>query len=136
MAEINFLCVHKNLRTKRLAPVLIKEVTRRVNLCNIWQAVYTAGVVIPSPIAETTYYHRSLNPKKLVEVGFSSLPRNLTMARFVKIHKLPDQPSIEGLRPMTKKDVPRVTLLLNEYLKKFALHMTFTEAEIAHFLIP
>jgi len=35
-AEINFLCVHKNLRTKRLAPVLIKEVTRRVNRCNIW----------------------------------------------------------------------------------------------------
>lgn len=35
-AEINFLCVHKNLRTKKLAPVLIKEVTRRVNRCNIW----------------------------------------------------------------------------------------------------
>jgi hypothetical protein len=30
--EINFLCVHKKLRSKRLAPVLIKEVTRRVNL--------------------------------------------------------------------------------------------------------
>ena len=24
MVEINFLCVHKKLRTKRLAPVLIK----------------------------------------------------------------------------------------------------------------
>lgn len=35
-AEINFLCVHKDLRAKRLAPVLIKEITRRVNLCNIW----------------------------------------------------------------------------------------------------
>jgi len=74
MAEINFLCVHKSLRTKRLATVLIKEVTRRVNLHDIWQAVYTAGVLIPLPIAKTTYWHRSLNPKKLVEVGFSSLP--------------------------------------------------------------
>lgn len=73
-AEINFLCVHKNLRTKRLAPTLIKEVTRRVNRCNIWQAIYTAGIVIPTPIAETTYWHRSLNPKKLVETGFSCLP--------------------------------------------------------------
>jgi glycylpeptide N-tetradecanoyltransferase len=36
MAEINFLCVHKSLRAKRLAPVLIKEVTRRVNRENIW----------------------------------------------------------------------------------------------------
>lgn len=32
MCEINFLCVHKGLRSKRLAPVLIQEVTRRVNL--------------------------------------------------------------------------------------------------------
>lgn len=40
MAEINFLCVHKKLRSNRLAPVLIKEVTRRVHLRNIWQAVY------------------------------------------------------------------------------------------------
>jgi len=39
MAEINFLCVHKKLRSNRLAPVLIKEVTRRVHLRNIWQAV-------------------------------------------------------------------------------------------------
>ena len=37
MVEINFLCVHKKLRTKRLAPVLIKEVTRRTNLMNVWQ---------------------------------------------------------------------------------------------------
>jgi len=36
MAEINFLCVHRSLRTKKLAPVLIKEVTRRVNRCDIW----------------------------------------------------------------------------------------------------
>jgi len=36
MAEINFLCVHKLLRTKRLAPILIREVTRRVNRCDMW----------------------------------------------------------------------------------------------------
>ena len=43
--EINFLCVHKKLRSKRLAPVLIKEVTRRINHTGVFQAVYTAGVV-------------------------------------------------------------------------------------------
>lgn len=51
MAEINFLCVHKSLRSKKLSPVLIKEVTRRVHLENIWQAIYTAGVMIPTPIS-------------------------------------------------------------------------------------
>lgn len=36
LAEINYLCVHKKLRAKRLAPVLIKEVTRRVNLNGVF----------------------------------------------------------------------------------------------------
>ena len=68
MAEINFLCVHKYLRSKRVAPVLIKEVTRRVNTKKMWQALYTVGKTIPTPMAETFYYHRNLNTKKLVDV--------------------------------------------------------------------
>lgn len=36
MAEVNFLCVHKQIRDRRLAPILIKEITRRVNLRNMW----------------------------------------------------------------------------------------------------
>lgn len=51
MVEINFLCVHKKLRSKRMAPVLIREVTRRVNLEGIFQAVYTAGVLLPRPFS-------------------------------------------------------------------------------------
>lgn len=72
MAEINFLCVHKKLRSKRLAPVLIKEVTRRINLKGIWQAIYTVGKYIPTPFSETLYYHRSLNIKKLIDVIYLS----------------------------------------------------------------
>lgn len=37
--EINFLCVHKGLRDKRMAPILIKEVTRRANVRHIFQAI-------------------------------------------------------------------------------------------------
>lgn len=55
MVEINFLCVHKRLRSKRVAPVLIKEITRRVNLEGIFQAVYTAGVLLPKPISICRY---------------------------------------------------------------------------------
>lgn len=44
--------------------------------------MYTAGVVIPRPITTATYWHRSLNVKKLVEVGFNSLPAGIPMARY------------------------------------------------------
>ena len=39
LVEINFLCVHKKLRAKRLAPVLIREITRRVNITGIFQVL-------------------------------------------------------------------------------------------------
>lgn len=107
MAEINFLCVHKKLRSKRLAPLLIKEVTRRVNLTDVWQASYTAGVVLPKPVAICRYWHRSLNPKKLIEVGFSRLPPNSTMSRTIKLYKLPERAATPGVRKMAESDIPQ-----------------------------
>lgn len=136
MVEINFLCVHKKLRSKRLAPVLIKEITRRANVKDIWQAVYTAGVVLPRPVSECRYYHRSLNPKKLIEVGFSGLGPRMTIARTVKLYKLPDQPQLEGIREMKEKDLPGVYSLLTNYLKKFALHPEFDMDEVGHWMLP
>ncbi|MEW5315763.1 MAG: hypothetical protein WDW38_007169 [Sanguina aurantia] len=136
MVEINFLCVHKKLRAKRLAPVLIKEITRRVNLHGIWQAAYTAGVLIPKPIATCRYWHRSLNPKKLIDIGFSRLAPRMTMVRTIKLYKVPDVPLTPGLRAMTARDVPAVVPLLNKYLAGFKLAQVFDEEEAAHWFTP
>lgn len=120
-----------------MAPVLIKEVTRRVNLNGIWQALYTAGVYIPKPISTCRYYHRSLNPKKLIDVGFSSLTRNMNMSRTVKLYRLPETTLIEGLRPLDpKKDLKQVALLMKEHMKKFDLAPQFSNEELAHWLTP
>lgn len=117
MAEINYLCVHKKLRSKRLAPVLIKEITRRVNLEGRWQAVYTAGVVLPRPVAKCRYYHRTLNPKKLTEIGFCRQPTTMTMAGFIKSLKLPAT-TVNPFETMLPEDVPGVTRLLNNFLTR------------------
>jgi len=136
VVEINFLCVHKKLRSKRLAPVLIKEVTRRANLNGIFQAVFTSGTVLPVPVATTRYYHRNLNPKKLVKVGFSSIPKKSTLARMTKELRLAPEPACQGLRPMELKDVDAVCVLLNSYLSKFKMKILFTREEIEHWLLP
>lgn len=160
VVEINFLCVHKKLRSKRLAPVLIKEITRRANQNGIFQAVYTAGTILPVPVSSARYYHRSLNPKKLVQVGFSRLPANgrTTLARMCKIYALPSQPvsftyrenstsnntdddattTTSGpiLRPMESRDVNQVHALLTQYLNKFNLKVLYTPEEVAHWFLP
>lgn len=136
MAEVNFLCVHKKLRSKRLAPVLIKEVTRRVNLCNIWQAAYTAGAFIPRPVSSCRYYHRSLNPKKLVEIGFSRLAPRMTLARTIKLFKTLDAPKTKGFRAMVPEDVEQVSVLLEKKLNQFKLAPQLSADEVAHWLLP
>ena len=54
-----------------------------MNLRGIWQAAYTAGVVLPKPVATAQYWHRSLNPKKLISVGFSRLAVSLLCSRLL-----------------------------------------------------
>ncbi len=136
LCEINFLCVDKKLRSKRLAPVLIKEVTRRVNLTGVWQAAYTAGVVIPRPVASCQYWHRSIDPKKLVDVGFSRLPPRMTMQRMQRLYRLPDAPRTPGFRPLVAADVPAAAAGLRAYLAQYALHPHMNDADFAHWLSP
>lgn len=136
MAEVNFLCVHKKLRSKRLAPVMIKEVTRRIHLENVWQAAYTAGVLLPTPLTTSQYWHRTLNPKKLIDVGFSRLGERMTMSRAIKLYKLPTSTSSPGLRKMELRDVPAVTQLLRNYLSRFSVAPEFDDNEVEHWLLP
>jgi glycylpeptide N-tetradecanoyltransferase len=134
--EINFLCVKTELRAKRLAAVLIKEITRRVHWQNIWQAVYTAGVLLPKPIATCTYYHRNLNIKKLLDVKFTYLSPHLNITRAKSVYKVSKETTINGLRKMELRDVEGVFKILNEYLSKFKVRAFYTLDEVAHWFIP
>ena len=136
--EVNFLCVHKKYRDHYMASVLIREVVRRSNLKGIWQGLYTSGTMLPTPIAQTRYYHRSLNPRKLINVNFSYLPRGQKISMREKMYALPEEPELqEGyiLRPTEVKDIKQINKLLNEYLKKFKLFTEYTKKECQHWFV-
>jgi len=133
--EVNFLCVHKKLREKRLAPVLIKEITRRINLDGIFQAIYTAGVVLPSPVSTCRYFHRTLDFEKLNEIKFSAVPPGSTVQRQVFKYRLPSNTATPGLRPFEEKDIEQVKTLMNKYLKRFDMAQDFTKEDVDHWLL-
>lgn len=135
VTEINFLCIHKKLRSKRLTPVLIKEITRRCYLNGIYQAIYTAGVILPTPVSSCRYYHRPLDWLKLYEVGFSPLPHGSTKARQITKNHLPSHTSTPGLRPMEAKDIDSVQDLLERYMKRYDMNPAFNREEIDHWLL-
>ncbi|KAI5778522.1 acyl-CoA N-acyltransferase [Geopyxis carbonaria] len=134
-SEINFLCIHKKLRSKRLAPVLIKEITRRCNVEKIWNAIYTAGVVLPKPISTCRYFHRSLNWLKLHEVGFSPLPPSSTKQRMISRYQLPTHTKTKGLRLMEPRDLDAVHDLLTRYLERFDMAPRYSKDEVEHWFL-
>lgn len=133
--EINFLCVHKKLRSKRLAPVLIKEVTRQCNLTGIFQAIYTGGIVLPTPISCARYYHRTINPAKLVAVEFAAVPKHMSREAYFKRFDLPEKTKLKGLREMEVKDVGMVGKLMRRYMKRFDMAPRFSDEEIKHLFL-
>ncbi|KAF2192706.1 N-myristoyl transferase [Zopfia rhizophila CBS 207.26] len=135
-SEVNFLCVHKKLRSKRLTPVLIKEITRRCYVAGIFQAVYTVGSLLPTPVSTCRYFHRALEWEKLYDVGFSPLPHGSTKQRQIIRYKLPNKTSLVGLRAMETKDVDSVLDLLKRYLERMDMAQVFTKEEFEHWMFP
>ncbi|KAK1964807.1 N-myristoyl transferase [Colletotrichum sublineola] len=134
-SEVNFMVVHKKLRGKRLAPVLIKEITRRSNLREIWQGLYTGGVVLPKPVSTCRYFHRALNWQKLYEVGFSPLPPNSKPQYQIRKYQLPDATSTKGLRELQEKDLDAASELLTKYLTRFEMAPEFSKDEFRHWFL-
>jgi len=139
MAEVNFLAVHKDLRSKRLAQIMIQEMMRRKRKLGLMQAFYTSVHTQPTPFVTTYFCNRFLNPKKLVEVGYTQVPPKMTMKSFLARFQLPEKKSINlvgSMRPMLKKDASVVLKLFNAQMEKMLVRYKMSEAEILHYLLP
>ena len=126
--------MHKKLRSKRLAPILIKEVTRRVNKYDIWQALHTGGVVLPSPVSSCRYAHRPLNWSKLYDVEFTALPANATKTQMIAKYTLPKTP-ISNIKLMEERHVDEAFELFNKYQQRFELRPNFDKEEFRHWIL-
>lgn len=82
------------------------------------------------------YYHRTLNPKKLVETGFSHLGKSQSMALTVKLFKLPEKPLTAGFRLAEAGDMPHVHRLMTEFIGTRAFGPVMSLQEVKHWMQP
>jgi glycylpeptide N-tetradecanoyltransferase len=130
MVQINFLCIHPSQRSLGLAPILISEIRRRANSMGIWQAMYTGVSKIPTPITKANYWHRFLDVKKLIKLGFYET--NRPRETYYEVHG----PCKYSWRKMTSKDVPKVTRILKEYTKDFKIAPVITKEYVKRWVLP
>ena len=87
-------------------------------------------------VFSSRYFHRTLNPVKLVDIGFTPVRRGDTVSRMARRFALPSETSTPGFREMCKEDIPQVLDLMKRYMAKFDLEQKFdTEEEIEHWFI-
>lgn len=132
--EINYLCVREQLRSKRLAPILIKEVTRRVVEKGMYQAYYTASMELPNTLGSGTYYSRYFNIKKMIDANYTSKPEKISIDAYSRLFKV-NEPTLK-IRKMEEKDVSICCKKLNQYNTKYKISILFDEEEFTHKFLP
>lgn len=129
--DINFLCIHTQLRNKNLAPLLIKEITKRSISLNNEIALYTAAKKITKPFSLSYHNNIYLNPTKLKECLFISEEMNPTITSLVNAKSFVNY----TVRPINNNDIDALFLLLNIFLSKYKVYQTFSREEIIHMFI-
>lgn len=140
LVSISFLCIKTGYRGKNLAPILIREITRRITLIGItagWQgAIHTSSLDLPHVVSRAVYYHRPLNVKKLLNVGFCHRHGKLTAKGTIKYYQFRQEMVNTNLRPMEEKDVPEVLQFLTNHLNNFVMKNSFSEKEFRYIFFP
>lgn len=114
VAQGDFLAVHKALRGKRLAQIMIQELMRRARVQGIMQGFYTSPDAYPTPFCTVQFMNRLLNVQKLIDVGFVAAPPIKQLPKFKTSMRLPDPKSfsvVGNIRLMEKKDASQVLKL-------------------------
>jgi glycylpeptide N-tetradecanoyltransferase len=132
--EIKNLYVHPAFRGKRLTPILISEVSRRVRQHNYCVALYTSSVTITRPLCKARFYQRPLNVVKLSAVRFKEVSRGQTLPRLQRRYgetaALP-----AGWKRMEERHVGRAWQLLHSHLAQFKVHQMLSEAEFRYWFV-
>ena len=134
---VNFLCVHKEYRSKRLTPFLITETVRQVDLTNITryhpaQFLYTVNTALPTKICNTNFFYRPLNIKKLMNSGF--LTSELEISNIYELFPtltIQNKDSVNW-QPLTTSYLKQTHQHLQNHLNKYTLHIDFSEKEFLH----
>lgn len=142
MVFINFLCTHKKLRGKRLAPLLISELARLFILeDSLYIGLYTSSTKLDQPMIKTRNYSRCLNPRKLISIGFDVSPqfihsfkdKDKITEKYYKVnydHSLTLEPLVSA------DDLEACHELYKQQIKKYKIAPHYNLEEFKHWYYP
>lgn len=110
MLQASYLCVHKNLRNQRIAPLLIAKFSIWAPARGFRQAVYTGDNELPGCVAKCGCWHKPLF--------------NVNNER------------VSEYKIMQETDIPRVTDMLSKYMERYDIAPVIDESWVRRWLMP
>lgn len=99
---IDFLTVHKQLRGRRLTPVLIRELARRIANNGHTLAYYNLMITPTVPVVEMKFYHYPLHLERLVGAGYWTRPTpGISLASLARLYDQLPPPTVDWQRLTT-----------------------------------
>ena len=133
--DTSFLCINKTIRNKSLASIMIKELLRRMYNNKVKYGYYTSPLILPNALTKSTYYHKIINIKKMLDIDFISKPESISSKAFEKLFKINEIKST-NIRKLTVNDIDKCMNLYNNHYKKYKIYQIFSKEEFKYKFIP
>lgn len=133
--EVRLLCVHQQLRNKKLAPCLMTELTRQFNLLGYDKAFYSTNVYINKPLISSKYHLRPINVDKLLNTGFLKIDTkntNITVDNIKQANEIIVENKAKNFVKMRSHHIEMAYNLFNMYIDKYNYHPIYTLEEFTH----
>lgn len=124
IAAVNFLCVNKDFRNKKIAPILIREITRRFYCNGVFSGIFTSGTDLKFNICTSRYYHYPINTKKLLYSNFANTINDVV----IKERR-------DGTRKINEFDISAIYVLYQKYVQSFYMYENFDFEDFKHLLL-
>ena len=133
--EVRLLCVHQQLRNKKLVPCLITELTRQFNLLGYDKSFFSSNVYINKPLISTKNYLRPINVDRLLNTGFLKIDTkntNITEENIKQANEVIVENKSKNFVKMEEYHLEPAFNLFNTYIDKYNFHPLFTFEEFTH----
>ena len=125
LAEISFMCVHKDYRNRKLCPLLISSIESKMREMGADEAVFSTHHNMGKPLCGMDHMIRVINIRKLVSIGF--------LRCNTSIEKLEYHYRIENVKIKNKK-LERITIdnindaydIYNKWYQKMDIYTNYT----------
>jgi glycylpeptide N-tetradecanoyltransferase len=125
IAEISFLCVHRDYRNKKLCPLLISTIEAKMMEMGADEAIFSTHYNMGKPLCGINHMLRVINPRKLVSVGY--LRCDTTIEKLEYHYRVePVKNKNKRLERITENNIELAFELYKKWYSNMTIHTNYT----------